>query len=266
MDNKEQNEIKETLPNVSNIKTTETYTLPSKGLVYDPQDNIPASITLRRMTTKEDKMRMRNESQNKIKKDLLQACITNPGIDVGKLKTEDANFLLLRLRSLSLLNDKYKVNCRCGRCGTEFVHEINLSEVPINYLSEEHKSMFKVTLPISGQNIQFKYPSLDNMIRMGESLKEYRKNFPDVDVSEILYTSIAVLYIDKINETKPMLEELEDWMDDLDILDSRAINDIIEKIDGLYGISDDIKTKCPKCGSVISHGLPITNELFTPSR
>ena len=45
------------LPDITNIKTQETYTLPSKGLVYNKADKIGSSITLRRMTTKEDKMR-----------------------------------------------------------------------------------------------------------------------------------------------------------------------------------------------------------------
>ena len=59
------NENKEILPNIKNIKSRESYTLPSKGLVYAPEDRIPASVTLRRMTTKEEKIRLRNESENK---------------------------------------------------------------------------------------------------------------------------------------------------------------------------------------------------------
>ena len=74
------------LPDITNIKTQETFTLPSKGLIYDKQENIPASITLRRMTTKEDKMRMRNESEDTIRRDILQACILDSGVDAGKLK------------------------------------------------------------------------------------------------------------------------------------------------------------------------------------
>ena len=52
------NQDKEILADITNIKSSETYTLPSKGLVYDETEGIPASITLRRMTTKEDKIRL----------------------------------------------------------------------------------------------------------------------------------------------------------------------------------------------------------------
>ena len=58
-------ENKEILPNIKNIKSQESYTLPSKGLVYKPEDNIPASITLRRMTTKEEKMRFEDWLERK---------------------------------------------------------------------------------------------------------------------------------------------------------------------------------------------------------
>ena len=205
--------IKETLPDVTNIKSTETFTLPSKGLVYDLKDNIPASITLRRMTTKEDKILMRNESEDKIRRDILQACILDQGVDAGKLKIMDANYLLFRLRSISFLNDKYKVRCRCRNCGTEFVHELNLKDVPTEFMTEENLKEFKVKLPVCGLDIDFKYPSLNDIIRMGDSLRDYLERFPNADVNEIIYTSSSVLYIDKINGRKPMLEELEDWMD-----------------------------------------------------
>ena len=254
----------EILPEVTNIESTKTFTLPSKGLVYDPTEKIPASITLRRMTTKEDKLRMRNQSEDRIRKDLLQACIMED-IDAGKLKLMDANYLLFRLRAMSLLNDKYKVSCVCPNCQAEFIHELNLLEVPVEYMSEDKLKEFKITLPISKQQIDFKYPSLDNIIRMSDSLRDYLEQFPNSDINEVIYTSSAVLYIDKKNGEKPMLEELEDWMDGLDILDSRAIRDIINKIDSLYGFVTNIKTQCPNCSRTVTHGLPITGELFNPS-
>ena len=254
------------LPDVTNIKSTETYTLPSKGLVYGPEEGISASITLRRMTTREDKIRMRNESDNKIRKEILQACIMDKDVDAGKLKIMDANFLLFRLRSLSLLNDIYKVSCRCPHCGTEFIHEVELSKVPIEYMSESKLKNFKVQLPICQANIDFKYPSLNDIIRMSEDLNTYMEQFPNADLQETIYTSSSVLYIDKINGEKPMLEQLEDWMDNLDILDSRAIMDIIRSLDGIYGFVTELKTKCPKCKGTVTHGLPITRELFTPSK
>lgn len=258
-------EKNDVLFDVKNIKTSETYTLPSKGLLYSEEDNIPASITLRRMTTKEDKIRMRNQSEDTIRKDILQACITNNGVDAGKLKLMDANFLLFRLRSLSLLNDTYKVKCICNSCGANFVHEVNLSEVPIKYYTKTNLKDLKINLPISQHTITLKYPSLNDIIRKGADLKNYFAKFPNADRAEAIYTMGALLYIDKINSKVLLPEELEDYIDNLDILDNRVLRDTITKIDDIYGFDTNLKCFCPNCHNEVSHGLPITGELFNPS-
>lgn len=258
----ENNEI---LPDIKNIKSRESYTLPSKGLIYGPEDNIPASLTLRRMTTKEEKIRLRNESEDKIRRDLLQACILEP-IDAGNLKLEDANFLLFRLRALSLLDDTYKIRVNCPHCNTEFVHQINLSEVPIEYMKETDKSKFKVELPISKVLVTLKLPSVNDIINMGDTIRAYLDKFPDADRGEVLYTLSTMLYIDEINGQKMMNEILEDYLDNLDILDSRQLKSTIQSIDGLYGFSEEIEAVCPSCRGIVKHGLPLTNELFNPSK
>ena len=261
----ENNNEEKILQDVKNIKSQETYTLPSKGLVYTETDNIPASITLRRMTTKEDKIRLRNESEDRIRRDLLQACIVNEGVDAGKLKLMDANLLLFRLRAISLLDDTYKVRVFCNNCSTEFIHELNLSEVPVEFLKEDDLTKLKVELPISKQRIDFKYPSLNDMINIGDKTREYFERFPNAEKSDVLYNVTTIVYIDKVNGNKLMTEELEEWLDNLDILDSRAVRDIILNIETLYGFQDNIPAKCPKCGQTVMHGLPITRELFSPS-
>lgn len=256
---------KEILPNVKNIKSSETYVLPSKGLLYKPEEKIPSSITLRRMTTKEDKIRMRNESEDTIRRDILQACITTPEVDAGKLKLMDANFLLFRLRALSLLNDIYKVQCMCPKCTTEFIHEVNLGEVPITYFDENKLKELEVILPINGNKITLKYPSLNDMITRGKDLREYFDKFPNVDKNEAIYTMSGLLYVDKINDNTLLSEELEAYLDELDILDNREFRKAIAKIDNIYGFEDELVAKCPTCGHDVRHGLPITGELFNPS-
>lgn len=258
-------ENKAILPDITNIKTQETFTLPSKGLLYDEQDNIPASITLRRMTTKEDKIRMRNSSEDRIRKDILQACIVEPNVNAGNLKLSDANFLLFRLRTLSLLDDKYKIQYKCPYCGVTSIHELNLSEVPVKYFNKKYLEELELDLPFSQSHITFKYPSLNDMILLGDKLREYFDKFPNADKGEAVYTTSAMLYINKINNEKLVSEELEDWIDNLDILDNRKLRSHITKLDNLYGLDEDIKTLCPSCKNEITHGLPITSELFTPS-
>lgn len=261
--NKEEN--KEILPNIKNIKTQDTFTLPSKGLVYTEADNIGKSITLRRMTTKEDKMRLRNESEDKIRRDILQACILDQNVDAGKLKLLDANFLLFKLRVLSLLDDTYKISCFCPKCTTTFIHEVQLSELDVNYLTKEKLKLLKIELPVTKLKVDLKYPNLQDTINMGDKIREYIDKFPNADRNELVYTVSSMLYIDKINEQKLLSEELEDWVDNLDILDNRFLRNNITKLDNSFGFDENIPAQCPTCGNMINHGLPITNELFNPS-
>lgn len=264
--NKKVSPMEEFVDSVENIKTTDTVTLPSKGLVYKPEENIPASITIRRMTTKEDKMRLRNQSDTVIMKDILQACILNENLDAGNLKLMDANYLLFRLRIISLLNDTYKVRCTCPYCNSVFVHQLNLNEVPVNYLDEEKLSLMQVQLPISKMNVDFKYPSLNQMIQASERYKEYMNMYPNADVREYMYSFTPSLYIDKVNNKTLMSIEVEDMLNNIDILDSRAIRDVVGSLSTLFGFDENLATVCPNCKKEVKHGLPITSELFSPSK
>ena len=257
---------KEVLPDINNIKSQETYTLPSKGLLYKPEDNIPASITLRRMTTKEDKLRLRNTNVFQTRRDILQACIMEQGVDVNKMAVEDVNFLLFRLRTISLLDDMYKVQCTCPHCDTTFIHEFKLSDVPVNYLNKKDLSLYKVELPVSKQKIDFKAPTLANMISTNESYMDYITQFPDADRVGYLYDKSNLMYVDRVNDHKLIDVEKEEWFDSLDILDSRAISNIVRSLESLFGFDENIKAQCPNCKREVIHGLPLTRELFTPSK
>ena len=256
----------EIFQDIKNIKSQETFTLPSKGLLYSKEDNIPASITLRRMTTKEDKIRLRNQSELTIRRDILQACILNEGVDTGKLKTVDANFLLFKLRSLSLLTDMYKIHCRCPFCKAEFINELNLNEIPINYLDKKKLENFSVILPLSKIKVNLKLPSLNDTIQIAEDFTNYKKAFPDIDASDYLYSITNGLYIKDINGNRLLKEEIPNFIDNLDILDNRELLERITSLQNLYGFEDDIIAECPACHQEVHHGLPITSELFSPSK
>lgn len=253
----------EIVPNVTNIKSQETFLLPSKGLFYTNPNM--QSITLRRMTVKEDKLRMRNDAEDIIRKNLLQACTIGEGIDIGQLTIFDANYLLFCLRRISLLNNIYKVRLICPYCESEFIDEVDLSKVKIKYADKNNLPNLDVVLPISKLKIKLKYPSLNNTIMLRENISEYMKMNKDADLSELIYELGDIIYIDTVNSKNMISEELEDLIDNLDIIDLRVIKDSVRKMDGQYGIDDDILCQCPNCKKDVHHGLPITGELFSPS-
>lgn len=253
----------EIVPNVTNIKSQETFTLPSMGLIY-PSGN-PKSITLRRMTVKEDRMRMRGGGESKIRKDILQACTLDKDIDIGQLSLFDTNYLLFCLRRISLLNNIYKVKLICPYCESEFIDEVDLTKVKIRYASKENLPNFNIELPISKAKVTLKFPTLSSIILFTNSMDEYSKMNPNDDISELLYAYGDIIYISALNGKSAIFEELEDFMDTLDLVDMKFLKANVKKLDDVYGIDEDILCQCPNCKKEVHHGLPITGELFTPS-
>lgn len=253
----------EIVPNATNIKTQETFTLPSMGLIY-PSGN-PKSITLRRMTVKEDRMRMRNDGESTVRRNILQACTLDQGVDIGQLALFDVNYLLFCLRRISLLNNMYKVKLICPNCESEFIDEVDLSKIKVRYASKDNLPNFNIELPISKAKVTLKFPSLSSIILFTNSMDEYSKMNPNEDVSELLYAYGDIIYISSINGKSAIFEELEDFMDTLDLVDMKFLKANIRKLDDVYGIDEDILCQCPNCKKDIHHGLPITSELFTPS-
>ena len=253
----------EIVPNVTNIKSQETFTLPSMGLIY-PSGN-PKSITLRRMTVKEDRMRMRGGGESKIRRDILQACTLDQGVDIGQLALFDVNYLLFCLRRISLLNNIYKVKLICPYCESEFIDEVDLSKVKVKYASKENLPNFNIELPISKAKVTLKFPNLSSIVLFSSSMDEYSKMNPNEDVSELLYAYGDIIYISAINGKSAIFEELEDFIDTLDLIDLKTLKSSVKKLDDVYGLDEDIICQCPNCKRDIHHGLPITGELFTPS-
>lgn len=253
----------EIVPNVTNIKSQETFTLPSMGLIY-PSGN-PKSITLRRMTVKEDRMRMRNDGESTVRRNILQACTLDQGVDIGQLALFDVNYLLFCLRRISLLNNNYKVKLICPNCESEFIDEVDLSKIKVRYASKDNLPNFNIELPISKAKVTLKFPTLSSIILFTSSMDEYSKMNPNEDVSELLYAYGDIIYIAAVNGKSAIFEELEDFMDTLDLVDMKFLKANIRKLDDVYGIDEDILCQCPNCKKDVHHGLPITSELFTPS-
>ena len=84
---------------MSASKYETTVNLPSKGLLYE---DIPEEITLRAITTNDEKMLYGSTSGNAFSK-VIKSCIVSPeNVDVGDLLPFDEQFLMLKLMIASL--------------------------------------------------------------------------------------------------------------------------------------------------------------------
>lgn len=85
-------ESKEAGSKKTKVDYESTVLLPSKGILYK-EDGIPANITLRGMTTRDEKIMYASQGADVFKK-ILRNCIVSPeNIDINRLISADENVL-----------------------------------------------------------------------------------------------------------------------------------------------------------------------------
>lgn len=237
-----------------------TVTLPSRGLLYG--DEIPAEITLRGMTTKEEKILYASQGGDVFKK-ILKNCITNPkNLDVNKLVASDESFLIMQLRMVTF-GDKYKVSVMCPHCNKRDEYTINLSDFTLTYLDENFKEPIVVELPRSGDTVYLRLLRNED----NEFVERYSRRFAkqhNLDYREVLYTSRMAKYITKIDD-----DEIEDFLDAREYVDNMASLDsakfwtAIRKVN--FGLDTTATVTCRSCGQDFDFSMPLTSEFFRPS-
>lgn len=137
---------------------TETILLPSAGSKIYGQ-NFDGSLTLRAMTTKEEKVRTSATPSTfyEIMRTIINDCIVDNKKENGEYKIDSANFtdfdfyaVCVKLRILSY-GDKYKTEAICTKCGRKFDYVADLSTLMYNLVPEDFEEPYQVgPLPRSG--------------------------------------------------------------------------------------------------------------------
>ena len=151
----------------NNCTIVETFTLPSKGLIYDPV--VVPEITLRSMTTADEMKRLSSsEYQYKPMSDILDDCIVEgPKMSAYDMCIGDYQFLMYKLRIVTY-GDEYKVETKCPYCGFVNSDKISLDVFPVQSLSEDIGKYKEFELPISKNIVRLKFqtPSIVSIIEI----------------------------------------------------------------------------------------------------
>lgn len=244
-----------------------TFELPSQGKIYSKDAGIPEKITLRAMTTAEQKLRLRNSSNIEIMRNILQACIvSDKEINIDNMKVYDAKYLFFQLRVLSTLKEDYVIELTCPSCGARFTNTINLKEIPIIKDSEKVVEPFVFTLPASGDEIGIKALTLKENIELSNSIVKLAKQFPNTSAVELAYVPTLAKMISTVNGQELVSLEKEQYVESLHFADQDELGYQIKELESKAGVIQECWCKCPSCEEEISHEIPITNEFFSPSR
>lgn len=242
---------------------TETYQLPSLGKLYGP--NFPDTVTIRSMTTFEEKMRLGNQGFWKTITNILNAVVTSPEeFNSESLTLFDFYFMMYKMRTVSYGNI-YKVRVTCPDCGKTTVCNVDLDKLTINYLPEDFVEPFEVgPLPRSNDVLQCKFMRASDSIRVEKRSQEILKKFPDYQGNPSYILNMAA-QICGINGERPSSKEIEMYVEKMPALDSAYFQQAIAIKTGNIGMSTECEDVCSNCGADLIFDLPFNSEFFRPT-
>lgn len=244
----------------SKLSYESTVTLPSKGILYK-EEGIPSTITLRGMTTRDEKVMYASQGADVFKK-ILRNCIISPEkIDINQLISADEMFLILQLR-MATFGDKYNVNVTCPHCGHKDTMEINLSDFETYYLPDDFVEPIDIELPSSGDVLSIRLLRNKDSEFVEKYAKRFSKQFRQ-NYREVLYTCRMAKYVTKINGEVVDFVDAKAYIEDMPSLDSAKFWTVVNSI--MVGVDTTVYTTCASCGEDFDFGMPISGEFFRPT-
>lgn len=242
----------------------ETIKLPARGITSGEESNPIDSVTIRAMTTMEEKMRLSSTNGYKIIPRLIKSCLIEPkNLDVENMLMPDINLMMYRLRALTYGNE-YKVEVYCPHENKYVNLSVDLSEIPINYAEEDFTGIIEIpSLPVSGDVLTCKMLSPKDMEKIDRECMRIHKKYPEYigDPEMIVEWMYKIV---KINGDDKNQAEIRRYIEELHAKDLLFLEDKYNQLISNIGMDLNIVDVCPSCGEELEFTLPITTEFFRP--
>lgn len=241
----------------------ESYTLPSKGLIYDKPIN--PSFKIRSMTTNEEMKRLSpTGTPNKNMANIIEDClIEKPGIGVYDMCLGDYQFIIQKLRIVTY-GSEYKVLVTCPTCHESFQKVINLEDLKIEEYDDSISKYKKIILPRSKKEIILNLQTPRMMDEVEEKKKEIEMTNTELsgDITLLLTLESLIKTVDGQTLTEP---QMESFIRKLPMMDANNILKAADKLNGKVGIDPRINLTCPRCGHPVVGTFRYSEEFFRPS-
>ena len=222
-----------------------TYKVPSAGLFGGPTE-----VTLRPMTTKEEKIIYTSRDMSFIEK-IVKSCIVEPkNVDIDLLHPNDITYLLYMIRELTF-GPNYKQKMQCPYCGLRQDIEIDITEMTYEILDlESLDEKLNVKLPVCGDTVQLKLLSQGDFNHIDEYIKRLVRQNKLEDPEGYKYVYRFAKMIKTTNgEEKEDIKEVISYVDNLNMRDFGAIKEVLQDIP--IGINTLNIRKCRNCGEEV---------------
>ncbi len=236
--------------------------LPSRGIIYDESLNIPSTVTIRAMTTKEEKMLLGSTSD--AVESIVKACVEKPkGISIDKMISADVTNLLVDLRILTY-GPEYKMFFICESCNRKNTISVDLTQLYNRFLPEDFVEPIEIKLPRSGDTLGVKLLRGEDFKAIEKWSKAVEKRTKAIDLKgDITYTLRIAKYIKTINGEEVNSEDALVYAEQMIGGDSAHFWSVIDNIEIGYDVN--ITEDCMYCGAENEFLMPVTKEFFRPS-
>ena len=252
-----------TRKNDTRVTISEEVILPSRGIGYPEEYNIPESFTLRAMTTLEEKLRLSSSDGFKIIPELINRCLVDANFDAFNLTLSDLEYTMIRLRTITY-GQNYKIPVMCPRCGHTYETTVDLDTIQIKELPDGFSGTVEIgPLPISGDVLECKLLTSDEQNKIKKECKRLLSKNPGyVGDPEMI---VKWNYIIKSkNEEQFDMANIQRYIENLYAGDFRYLESKYNKFTNSVGIDSKLFDTCPQCKSDFEFNLPIVDEFFRP--
>lgn len=247
-----------------NYTISESYTLPSGGVIYDPPIN--PQIELRSMTTRDELKRL-NPSATPLKTlaDIIEDCmIEKSSIHVYDMAVGDYEYLLHKLRTITY-GPTYKLSVVCAHCGETIETTTQLDQLMVKPFSkEEFEKLRTITLPVSKHEIILKIQTPRGLDAIDIKVKDMKRKAPNAGINFETFAQL-ISYVDFVDGNKLNSVELETFIGNLPARDMNKILNAADKLNAYIGLDNKITLVCPSCGEDINTFFRFGTEFFRPT-
>lgn len=246
---------------------SETYSLPSKGLIYATPIN--PRISLRSMTTEEEmKRQSHSDTPYKVMCDIISDCILGDKIPVYDLCLSDYQYLLHKLRVVTYGPD-YSFVIKCPTCGAVQELSLNLDDLEVvEYDEESMKSkldgLLNLDLPMSKHKVTLSIQTPRMLDNIELNIKEFKRKNKDSMVDRTLSYTLMEL-INSVDGRVLSLPQKEAFVKKLPMKDANIIIQASQKAADMFGVVANVETDCKECGGHIVTPFRFTTEFFRPT-
>lgn len=237
-----------------------TFTLPSNGLFGGPKE-----ITLRAMTTQEEKIILTSKDFSLFGRLVKSCCVEPKDLDIGLLHQNDIMYLTYALRELTF-GSTYTQEAICTECGTKQDIEVDITEMEIDILDTDAlDEKLSVKLPVSGDTLQLKLLSSGDISRLDKQVKNKVTKGKILDADSYEFTiKLMETIVSKNGEDFSDLEDKRNYVNNLHMQDLVSIQNTLKGIE--FGLNPSIVRTCSKCGEDFEVNGLICPEFFRPSK